>query len=133
MCILNKNSTEFSSSSSETKRLTEQGKIILQRVTENLLSKSWQGVMLRQTRGKCVLSMLDALLKRSFCLPVSSIFLPIRGRKNKQTNRKKTFQAETAFPRKGRSVGDSQISSEDSVDVVDFVQKTFKNHSNEAV
>lgn len=72
--------------------------------------------------------MLDALLKRNFCLPVSSIFLPIRGKK-----KKKTFQAETAFPRKGRSVGDSRISSEDSVDVVDFVQKTFKNHSNEAV
>lgn len=73
--------------------------------------------------------MLDALLKRNFCLPVSSIFLPIRGKKKKK---KKTFQAETAFPRKGRSVGDSRISSEDSVDVVDFVQKTFKNHSNEA-
>lgn len=50
----------------------------------------------------------------------------------KKKKRKKTFQAETAFPRKGRSVGDSRISSEDSVDVVDFVQKTFKNHSNEA-
>lgn len=39
-----------------------------------VLSGSWQGVMLLQTQGKCILSALDALLKRNVCLPVSSLF-----------------------------------------------------------
>lgn len=70
-CPFGENSIEFSLESSEIKRWREQRKMILQRVVEkSVLSGTCQGVTLLQTQGKCILSVLDALLKRNVCLPV---------------------------------------------------------------
>lgn len=69
--------------------------------------------------------------KEMFAYPFLSYFhLP---EEEKKKSKQKPCHAETAFPQKGRAMGVSQISSEDLVVVVDFAQKTFKNHSNEAV
>lgn len=122
---------EFSLHSAEIKRVLEQSKIALQRAVEKenvCFPRLGKRVLMLQAQGKRVLSKLNALLRRNFGLPVTSLPEEMKNR-----IKQSPFQAETAFPHKSSALGGSWISSEDFAVVVDLVQKTVKTYSNEAL